>query len=903
LSKLNERNPLSKAVRNALIASAAVAVAMPSVVYAEEESDDENKITITGSRIKRTDVEGALPVTVITRAQIDASGESSAADFLRSMTFNSSGSYRPQSGSSFQGVSSISLRGVGASRTLVLVDGRRLPKSPQTGASNDINLIPLGAIERIEVLTDGASAVYGSDAIGGVVNIITKSDFDGVQITLGQQSVSIPSNGGDREEGSILFGTTSEKSSVMGGVSWNNRDIIFARDFPWNPGGGSSFSNNWSTLDANGADRFDTRPLGDCNFPGTAFFSIASSAPNREPGSIDRCAYDFTEVSADEASTQNKSLWLKGKHEINSDWDVWGSFSVNKTDSFGRYAPVPDGTLFTGNPIAADSPNNPTNPNSPLYDPDARTEHLVDGNDDVLPYLQQDLLTQQPVSWWHRFDALGNRDNVVDTELTDAQFGFTGMVGEAELDFGLRRTTNRTSSIGRNYLNRAAAQGFIDSGEYSFADPYGASDEVLAAMNVTTSQIAKYDQNEFWGSVTFDAFEMNAGVAQVYIGAEYREEFYDDKYDRGSEAGLVGGSSGNSAGGNRDVTSIFFETLLPITEDLEVTIAGRSDDYSDYGSDFSPKISARWQPQEDLTLRASYGQGFRAPSLDILTQLDSESADSVRDPASCANQSLPANCSLQINGTRTANPNLDSENSTQFSAGVAFQPTDWFSMTADYWNTEIENRIKFFSAQVLVNAELQGTPIPSGLSVNRASNGAITSIIQGYGNEGDLKTAGIDFNFRFNFDLGGGKLTNNIQLAHLLDQSLVDNGVEGADLIKDPGTPEQRLAISNVYTISDFSFAYNLNLIGEQYDDIDNTLDANGRVVSQDKTGHTPTWVTHDIQASYQTSWDGKISVGVRNIGEKYPPIGHGFVDARDYDFNLYDGYGRVTYVRYTQSF
>ena len=199
------------------------------------------------------------------------------------LTFNSAGSFRPQSGSSAQGTASqLSLRGIGANRTLVLVDGRRLPKSPSTGSSQDLNTIPLGAIERIEILTDGASAVYGSDALGGVVNIITRDDFDGAQMMLGAQTVSLPEDGGDREEGSILFGTTSAKGKILGGVSWNSRDIIFARDFYFNQGGASVYGNSYTTI-TGGADDFNWTTIPDgaggvaCDFPGTAFFSFANA--------------------------------------------------------------------------------------------------------------------------------------------------------------------------------------------------------------------------------------------------------------------------------------------------------------------------------------------------------------------------------------------------------------------------------------------------------------------------------------------------------------------------------------------------------------------------------------------------------------------------------------------------
>ncbi|MGV6851423.1 MAG: TonB-dependent receptor [bacterium] len=858
------RNKLFTVVKSTLAISLASCLASNAALAADDEDAAElDPVAVTGSNIKRSDVEGALPVTVITREQIQMSGESSAADYLRNLTFNSSGSFRPQSGSSAQGTSSLSLRGIGSNRTLVLIDGHRLPKSPSTGSNQDLNVIPLGAIERIEVLTDGASSIYGSDAMGGVVNIITRSDFQGAEIMLGAGNVSLPEDGGDREEGSIVFGAASDTSSLIGGVSWNHRDIIFARDFYFNQGGASVFGNSFTTI-TDGFDNFDWRSIPDgnggtaCDFPGTAFFTLGQ-----------RCAYDYTQVSADEASSGNKSIWVKGKHDINDDWQVWSTASISKSNSFGRYAPVPDSSYFSV-PLSPNSPNNPTNPNGNVYDPTLG-------------------LDPQTVNWWHRFDALGNRDSFVDNELVDLQVGTNGTIGEVLVEAGLRRTTNRTNEIGRNYLLRSAAAAAIESGAYDLRNPYATPDDVLNGMKVTTSRIGQYDQNEYWASAQFDIMELSAGPVTGFIGASYLEEIYSDQYDSLSEAGQVGGSAGNSAGGDRDAKAVYFETIIPLMENLEMNFAGRYDKYSDYGSDFSPKVSLRWQPMDNLTVRGSYGQGFRAPTLDILTQKDSESADSVRDPQSCINQGQPANCSLQINGTRTANPSLSSETSDQFAFGVAYEPLDWMNLTVDYFNIKIDNRIKFFGAQTLVNAEQAGDPIPAGLGVFRTPNGSIRSIIQGYGNEGNLKTSGVDINVRMNFEVLGGRTFHNLQWSHLLTQSL--DG--GRDLVKDPGTPADRVVLANTYEYGDFSFGYNLNMIGKQFDDI---VDGEG-------VGHVPTWVTHDIQGNYHTPWDGKITLGIRNVGEKKPPVGLGFVDSRDYDFNLYDAYGRISYVRYTQSF
>jgi len=853
------RNPIASAIKIALYSGLIASAAMTSTAYAQEEESTEklDKVTVTGSRIKRSDVEGALPVTVITREQIELTGESNAGDLIRNLTFNSSGSFRPQSGSSAQGVAQVSLRGLGASRTLVLVDGRRMARSPVTGSSQDVNTIPIGAIERIEVLSDGASAVYGSDAIGGVINIITRTDFEGFQIMLGGAEVSIPANGGEREEGSVLFGASSDTSSIIAGVSWNDREIIFARDFPWNSPGGSVYGNSFTTI-VDGNDQFNWRTVGGCDFPDTGFYTLGA-----------RCAYDFTLVSADEASVKNKSFYAKAKHQVNDNWEIWANASFSETSSFGRYAPVPDSSYFS-TPLTANSPNNPTNPNGNVYDPSLG-------------------LDPQSVNWWHRFDALGNRDGEVTNTMTDLLLGTTGQINDVEVEFGVRHTDNRTSDVGRNYLLRSAAAALIESGAYSLANPYGSPESVLNSMKVTIFRDAKYDQDEVFGSAAFDMFEMEHGAVSAFVGASFRKDKYADIYDPLSEAGQIGGSAGNSAAGGRELTSVFFEALFPLMENLEMNLAGRYDDYDDFGDNFSPKISFRYQPLDNLTVRASYGEGFRAPTLPSLTQKPAFSATSVGDPQSCINQGQPENCSLQINDTQQSNPGLQAEDSKQFALGLAYEPTDWFNFTLDYYNIEIGNRIRSFGAQFLINSELAGDPLPPGLFCQRAPSGSIQQCFTGIGNQGVVETSGLDFNAQFNYEVLGGQVSTNFLLSHQLDQS-VDGG---RDFIKDPGTPEQRAVLSNTYSYGDWTVAYNINMIGDQYDYIE---DGQG-------VGHVPTWVTQDLQVNYNTPWDGKIIVGVRNLTEKAPPIDLGNVGSRDYDFNLYDGYGRVTYLRYIQTF
>ncbi|MBH0071560.1 TonB-dependent receptor [Pseudoalteromonas sp. NZS127] len=877
-------NQVSKAVRLAIaFGAASTAVFSASSIAAEEGVEKVERIAVTGSRIKRTDLEGSVPVTVIDRAAIDFSGQTSVSDLLRNTSFNSAGSFRPQSGSSAQGVSQINLRGLGASRSLILVDGRRLPKSPSTGNSQDLNSIPMAAVERIEILSDGASAVYGSDAIAGVVNIITRKDFNGIEMRIGASEVSLPEDGGDREEGSVVFGASSDNSSVIGGVSWNSRDIIYENAYEWVQPGASSFGANWvrpSGYDGIGAD-------GEPSSGGLSSILSASACDGIENFfslGDDFCAYNFNATNANEASTSNTSAFLKANYDINDDWRILSHTLVSKTKSFGRYAPSLN-DAGVGAFMSADSPNNPTNPASPFYD------------------APSDGLGAREVGYRHRFAALGNRDSQVDNWSTDFMISVEGQIGNVFVDFGARKNQTKTYEIGRGYLMGSNARTAVDSGDYMLNDPFGTrfttneqrSDyaKLLNGLNVTTSRIGTFQQEEVFGSAAFDVMEMNGGTLQAVVGLEYRKEDYSDTYDSLSEAGQVGGSAGNSAGGGRNLTSAYFEALFPVMEGLEFTLAGRYDDYSDYGSDFSPKVSVKYDVTEELVLRASYGEGFRAPTLDILTAKPAPGNPSVSDDPSCLNLGLQAGCDVQVSAITLANAEMGSESSEQISLGLAYQPTDWLNFSADYYEIEISNMIRFFGATTILTREQTGDPIPAGLGVTRLSNGGIDLITQGYANEGKWEISGLDVNLNTTFDFdAAGTLKQTLQFSHQFE-SKIDGG---RNTLKDTGEPQQRASLSNSYAIQDFDFTWNINMIGSQYEDVSQV--AGGGV---ERTGNIATWITHDLQATYSFPTGTKVSVGMQNAFEKEPQLSS--FGGRNYNFDLYDAYGRVTYLRFSQSF
>ncbi|MDX1459719.1 MAG: TonB-dependent receptor [Xanthomonadales bacterium] len=834
-----------------------------------DEAYELRRISVTGSRLRRTDWEGSLPVTTITREMIENSGETSTADLLRNLSFNVAGSFRPQSGSSAQGVSELNLRAIGANRTLVLVDGKRLPKSPYTGNTQDLNIIPLAAIERIEILSDGASAIYGSDAIGGVVNIITRSDYSGYDIKVGYGQPETPlEDGGTRKEAALTYGYTSDRTNLTAGLHFNETEIIYSRENPWNTPGASVFGNSFTSVFPDGFQPFNWTSYGDpgsCDFPGTGFYTF----PNSQSFNGTRCAYDFTLVAADEASSQTTAIFANINHELNGRWGVYGNVLYSESESFGRYAPTPDSShpaVGLGLPVPPDSLNNPTNPSSPLHDPAFGPP--------------------APVHWWHRFDAMGNRDNTYVSEWTQLALGMQGQVGRFNLDFGVRSSNSRSRVDGINYLNRVEAALAIASGDYELGRPYDNAPEVLERLRESIWRNGKFDQFEYYATAAVDLFELPVGTVQFVFGTEYRDTSYEDEYDPLSEAGFIGGSSGNSAGAKRDVTSYFFETLVPVFDKLELMLAGRVDNYSDFSGDISPKLSLRWQVFDNLVLRASAGRGFRAPGSNILSQKDAESADTVRDEATCLSQGQVPTCQVQVPATVTGNPDLAAENSEHLSAGIVYAPADWLNLTLDYYSLEITDQIRGFSAQELIFREQEGLFIPPGLGVTRfPGTNAIQKIVRGFGNEGTIQNSGFDLNAVFDFEMGPGRLQSIVQYSRIINWS-IDNGV---NFVKFPGVPSGRGSVSSVYEMENWRFGWNAHYIGSQYDFARST--------------RVPTWITHDVQVTWIAPWGGRFVVGAHNVADKDPPLLVGNFGNRDYDFGLYDGYGRVPYMRYMQSF
>ncbi|WP_223786976.1 TonB-dependent receptor plug domain-containing protein [Marinicella meishanensis] len=806
--------------------------------------------TTVQSRLTTTAADPASNVQIYTREDILLSGASHAADFIRHLPSNSFGSYRPKTGSTAQADAAVSLRGSGAGLTLVLVDGRRLPKSPHAPAWQNLNLLPLGAIERIEVMTEGGSALYGADAVGGVINVVTRDDFEGAELMLGTADVGYPRAGGEREEGSLVFGARSDRSRVLAGVSWNDRELIAENDLPNDVSSASVFGNSFTTLSF-GADEFNWTSFNTgCDNLGPGF----SLVPNSSSLNGSRCAFDPSIIASDEPALENRSLYVKATHQINDTWQLWATSAFSQAESFGLLAPVPDSSFFFS-PLPADSPNNPTNPNSPLFDASLG-------------------LDPQPVNWWHRFAALGNREYNVTHQLLDFQVGSRAELSGADLEVGFRHSDNRASDVSRNFLLRDVAEAYIADGTYDLGNPFNNPENVLNAMKVTLFREAKYDQDEWFGTLHFGPSEWFGKPLNLVVGAAHMETEYYDQYDPQSTAGLVGGTVGRSAGGDRNTTSLFFKAGMAIHEQLTFNLAARYDDYSDVGSEVSSKFTAVWQPQSGLTVRGTYSQDHSTPDLRRFNSTPEPPEISIIDPFD------PVSIS-------EVNPSLQSEQIEQFNIDISYEFSDHWQLGLGFWDLALKDRIRNFGTTGLISLIENNRPIPRGLGCEPDGQGGYSQCAVGYGNGGSLDLSGLTLDVQAEYEVFGGQFNSQLQAMYLDEYRFDGSG----NAMRGRGTPRVRSQLNNRFAIGDWVFAYHINHIAGDGDN--------------DDFFYAPSWTSHDVQINYHTPWQGVFTVGARNLGEELPRFSSQINPSSNDEFNsfLFDTYGRNVYARYTQTF
>ena len=867
----DNRNSLASAIRYALGASVVAglaATAAPVVAQDQEEEDvaDLGRQQVTGSRISRADIEGATPVTIITREDIEFSGQENVADLLRNTVFNSFGSFRERSGTSFGQIALVDLRGLGADRTAVLVNGLRQPGSPFTGGpSANLNSIPINAIERIEILTDSASAIYGADAIGGAINIILRSDYEGAELSAFMTDPT--RDGGDEFAGNVVMGGSGERGNYVFTAEWFERDPIFDADRDYSaaqfaPGDGlgvdtvgvSQFGNTAYFLTGPNAGGY--RAVGDCD--PSVFAGIFDYPPF--PGDT-ACGFPYADISAQTGGIKRFGTFLSAEYEVTDDHSLYFRNTFSRVDSFGRYAPVA-GLFF----IDADNPAN-------TFDED--------------------------IFLLHRFVAHGPRDDDFRSYEIDNVLGLTGRLGNVDYDAYGRYFISESDAIARNYVFQSIIEDLVASGEYDFNNP--TNPDNAAAVLESKATLSRNLTNKTWQTgITFsgDAFEMPAGMIGWAAGLEYEDVRYTDIYDAGREANNVLGSAGNSASGDRDRWAAFGEVLVPLLDTLELSIAARVDDYSDFGDAFSPTVALRYQPIDQLLLRASWGQGFRAPALTELFSSRAESNNDVTDFIFCREQGIAdEDCpERQVTNFSGGNPDLEAEESESFNFGILWEPIENFSIGGDIYQIEVQDAIQQISLTDLLNLEIEGQALPPGTAINRNVNGGIDFIETGFANVAEITVEGWDLrtNYALNTD-NIGSFNFNVQYSRIktFDFTSLPGG-DTTNFARRNGSPSQRANWIARWNISDFAFSYSGRWIGEQF---------NSLGPASDDTRERASFIQHDLLAVWYAPWNGELQLGVRNVANKLPPFDpvNGYAD--DTDLPLYPVEGRVPFVRYTQRF
>ena len=874
---MNSMTLTAKAVRVGLLAAATTSVAFSGLAFAAEQNDGAKveRISVTGSRIKRTDLEGASPVTTITAADIAKTGEMSVADVLRRSNLNTFGSFSESSGSTWQSQSNISLRGAGSDRTLVLLNGKRMPGSPTMGGTAvNLNTIPTAAIERIEILTDGASAVYGSDAVAGVVNIILKKGYEGLEVSV--TGANPTQAGGEEWKAHVVGGTTSEKGSLTFSFEHQNREIIYQRDRWFSSStnvladkytdttGVSAYARNFLDMTT-----FQFKPMAACDND-----KMVGGGHVYDYGDGDFiCGYDYTSEAADHAARQYTAGYISADYELSDEIRFEGQGLFSRNETFGRYAPAAG--WFNVEAGQLDVQN---------YDEDGNYIDTTKNENSGRAY--------------YRFTDVGTRDSTTIDYSTDIQVGLVGDHDAFGWDMTYHYNLAENSNYGTGYIHRPTVEALVKSGEFNFG-PEGNSEAVVAAISHDTLAQDIMEFQSVNAGINFEAFELPGGLTGWYFGTEYMQYKYTSKVDAESAAGEVIGSSGSGSGGDREVFAIFGESILPVTDDVELNLALRYDDYSDFGSTITPKVAVRYQLLDDVVLRGSWGQGFRAPALSDLYAANSFSADSATDYHSCELQGIaPTDCSSsQYDVTRTANGELGPETSDFYNVGAIWNITENLSTKVEYYNLSIDDVITFVSLDSLLKEEAkvgygnisQGEVIRAGNNPDGRILEATTPLVNGNG----FDTSGIDFNLTYSgLETVVGDFGSTFDLTYVLtyeDEEYFDGPVN--NMVGRNGLPDYRFTWVVDWSFGDHGASLLTQHIAGQAETIDPT--------TYEEIGSLPSQTTFDVSYHYTSSWNGKFTLGVRNITNEDPVLDKNLA----YDSSLYNLYGRTYTASYTQKF
>ncbi|HYX37201.1 MAG TPA: TonB-dependent receptor [Oligoflexus sp.] len=871
---------------------------------APKKSDEKTgeKVQVTGSRLKKIDIEGSVPIKVIDQAEIQKAGITSISDLFRNQTENSFGSFNGGSGNISEGQATINLRGMGADRTLILINGRRLPSEASLGGVN-VNNIPIEMVEKVEIVKMSNSAVYGADAVAGVMNVILKKDFRGVATAL--TSTTTQQGGADNQTISVAGGTDFGNTNVTVSVGAGRTTPLYSRDRDqlWAYKGNygySAYSNpegtySWAIVDPKNVNNtrgdYVYRPSPNCPVENQIAFENA-------PQTV------MCRGLRRDASTA----------QISSEKETWNAMTNTNTELNGGVRL--NTTLLYANTETTSGKVNRLDTSDPLTGMDYMMR-LGDAPADL----------QAEVG---RLGLVANPDTMIkvatralpyvkgNTETRDTVVGaMVGVGGAVNNEWDWQVDLSNFSTTRERFYNNVddkqvfSQNMFPNNGTTPNLNLFQPDPTVLDEFFVDLYGKERNGVNAATAFASGSVGTLPAGDIGLAFGMNYQHEMYEliaDEKDKltFNEGPRYWGSMNSDGKGERDVTSAFVEVNLPVAPRTEVGLAGRLDNYNDFGSTFNYASSIGYSPFTFLKLRTNYGTSFKAPSLSMLYDKSSGGYLRVTDTQYC-NINLGADnpCgedaqSYSVYVNNPGNIDLEEETAVAYNFGFILQPAEFFDFTADYWAAKIEGMHDQESLNTIVERSIAGQPIGSSQVIrvedpNRADAGKISRIERSYANIGTMTTSGFDLESNFNWNVTSTRMNFRTRYSNVISRKeQVASGAPNEEFVGSYGVPRYRR--SSTLSARNGGHVVSLDALtigrmeSSEFDD-DPTY------------SYIKAFTRYDTTYSWDHPWNGTLSLGVFNLENK---IGGLHTTDRErglvsYGSNNYDALGRRFYVALRQ--
>ena len=889
------RFKMSNLNRHLMVAFGGTAVAMAGLQAQAQQVDT---VTITGSAIKRSiEDQSSMPVSIYSADELRSVGVTSTEEIVQRITASQSTQGASQSvGSSTGGGTYASLRGLGSNKTLILLNGRRLAFFGIGASAVDLNAIPFAALDRIEVLRDGASAIYGTDAVGGVINFITKRDYQGVDIAVentgatgaaGQiKRFTISAGQGSLSKDGYNFWASLDnktQSSVRATErAFGATGVIPASGL--NKTSGTTFPANFSYYDTAGNIKSGNITAPNCAPPGSIFISGST------------CRYDYTSAIDIIPETENINFNAKGSFRLSDSRLLTVEMVHSENKNVARVAPDP----VTGLTMPTTSPFYP------------RTFAGLDTTKGLFG-----------IGW--RMVPGGRRENTSNADASRVVVDLSGVEGAWDYKTGIYSASSTVSDGPTNgYVSKAKIQAGITSG---VLNPFGANtqaglDLIEAAKARGTFSTGKGTAVGADARFNRDWFKMDGGNAAISLGAEVRREGYSTNTDDNlvDSVPSAGRSPYHVNDASRTVTAVVAEALFPVSKLLELQAALRADNYSDFGSSVNPKVGFRYTLSPTAILRGSANTGFRAPSLDDVfgPQARTFTNNAYDDPILCAGGIVRTggiasrDCGQQTQALQGGNPDVKPEKSKAISFGTAFQPAKNLLVTVDYWNVAVDSQIGAFPEQSIFS-----DPVKYASKIFRcntlsaaeaakwdacgvvAGSSAIAYIKTLTDNLGNVRTNGLDFSLAYTTIMSGLKTNFSYDGTYVnsykYQREIGGEYIENAGKYKD-SSPIFRWKHNLTTTMADGDYRYSA---GVRYMSGYTDENADPSFINQVKS-----YALLDLGMSYTGIKNLTLGAVVRNVLDVKPPFtNQGATFQQGYDPRFTDPLGRAVTVKASYKF